>query len=114
VQRNARRRLVGGFDQTVHEREDETWFVLGEYTFEVGCQTFRAGPGGYVFGPRHVPHSYANRTEAVARALIMVTPAGFEGFWHESANLTGDAGAHKTLGEKYGGRQLTREDQRQY
>ena len=34
----------------VHEREDETWFVLeGEYTFEVGGQTFRAGPGDCVF-----------------------------------------------------------------
>ena len=99
----------------VHEREDETWFVLeGEYTFEVGGQTFRAGPGDYVFGPRHVPHSYANRTEALARALIMVTPAGFEGFWRESANLTGDAAAHKALGEKSGVRQLAREDQRQY
>jgi mannose-6-phosphate isomerase-like protein (cupin superfamily) len=52
----------------VHEREDETWFVLeGEYTFEVGSQTFRAGPDAYVFGPRNVPHSYANRTKAVAR-----------------------------------------------
>ena len=91
----------------VHEREDETWFVLeGEYTFEVGGQTFRAGPGDYVFGPRNVPHSYANRTEAVARALIMVTPAGFEGFWRESATLVGDPGAHHALGEKYGVRQL--------
>jgi hypothetical protein len=68
----------------------------------------------YVFGPRHVPHRYANRTEAVARALIMVTPAGFEGFWRESASLTGDAAAHKTLGEKYCVRQLTREPQRQH
>jgi quercetin dioxygenase-like cupin family protein len=91
----------------VHEREDETWFVLeGEYTFEVGGQTFRAGPGDYVFGPRNVPHSYANRTEAVARALIMVTPAGFEGFWRESATLVGDPAAHHALGEKYGVRQL--------
>src|SRR5215467_4865738 len=31
-------------------------------------QTFRAGPGDYVFGPRHLAHSYANQTEAVARA----------------------------------------------
>jgi hypothetical protein len=44
----------------------------------------------------------------------MVTPAGFEGFWRESANLTGDAAAHKALGEKSGVRQLAREDQRQY
>jgi quercetin dioxygenase-like cupin family protein len=87
----------------VHEREDETWIVLeGEYTFEVGGQPFRAGPGDYVFGPRHVAHSYANQTEAVARALIMVTPAGFEGFWRESVNLTGGAAAHKALGETYG------------
>jgi quercetin dioxygenase-like cupin family protein len=91
----------------VHEREDETWFVLeGEYTFEVGGQTFRAGPGDYVFGPRNVPHSYANRTEAVARALIMVTPAGFEGFWRESATLAGAPAAHHALEEKYGVRQL--------
>src|SRR5215469_11159040 len=54
----------------VHEREDETWFVLeGEYTFEVGGQTFRAGPGDYVFGPRNVPHSYANRTGSLEEWL---------------------------------------------
>jgi hypothetical protein len=29
----------------------------------------------------------------------MVTPAGFEGFWRESANLIGDAAAHKALGK---------------
>jgi mannose-6-phosphate isomerase-like protein (cupin superfamily) len=86
----------------VHEREDETWFVLeGEYTFEVGGRTFPARPGDYVFGPRNVPDSYANRTGAVARALIMVTPAGFEGFWRESARLAGDAAAHEALGHKY-------------
>jgi quercetin dioxygenase-like cupin family protein len=97
----------------VHEREDETWFVLeGEYTFEVGGRTFRAGPGDYVFGARNVPHSYANRTGAVARALIMVTPAGFEGFWRESAKLAADAAAHQALGEKYGVRQLIQEPQR--
>jgi quercetin dioxygenase-like cupin family protein len=91
----------------VHEREDETWFILeGEYTFEVGGQAFRAGPGDYVFGPRNVPHSYANRTEAVARALIMVTPAGFEGFWRESATLAGGPAAHRALGVKYGVKQL--------
>ena len=46
----------------VHEREDETWIVLeGEYTFEVGGQTFRAGPGDYVFGPRHVAHIMPTR-----------------------------------------------------
>ena len=97
----------------VHEREDETWFVLeGEYTFEVGSQTFSAGPGDYIFGPRNVPHSYANRTEAVARALIMVTPAVFEGFWRESAKLGEDATAHKSLAEKYRVRPVIQETTR--
>jgi quercetin dioxygenase-like cupin family protein len=87
----------------VHEREDETWFVLeGEYTFEVGGQTIQAHAGDYVFGPRNVPHSYANRTGALSRALIMVTPAGFGGFWRESSRLGADAAAHEPLWRKYG------------
>ena|SRR5579871_2644700 len=89
----------------VHEREDETWFILeGEYTFRVGAETFLARAGDYVFGARNVPHSYANQTRSIARALIMVTPAGFEGFWRESARLGEDASlaAHEALGRKYG------------
>lgn len=87
----------------VHEREDETWFILeGEYVFQVGSQTISAGAGDYVFGPRSVPHSYANRSALVARALIMVTPAGFEGFWRDSARLGPDVAAHVALGLRYG------------
>lgn len=87
----------------VHEREDETWFILeGEYVFQVGSQIISAHAGDYVFGPRNVPHSYANRSAAVARALIIVTPAGFEGFWRESARLGADMAAHAALGLKYG------------
>jgi mannose-6-phosphate isomerase-like protein (cupin superfamily) len=87
----------------VHEREDETWFILeGEYVFQVGSQIISAQAGDYVFGPRNVPHSYANRSASVARALIMVTPAGFEEFWRESARLGPDIAAHQALGQKYG------------
>ena len=92
----------------VHEREDETWFVLeGEYTFQVGEDVIRAGPGDYLFGPRNVPHSYGNHTASVARALIMVTPGGFERFWRESARLAGDRAAHEELGRKYGVKPVT-------
>jgi len=87
----------------VHEREDETWFVIeGEYVFQVGDQTFRARAGDYIFGPRGIPIRYANPTTSISRALIMVTPAGFEGFWRESARLGEDAAAHEALGQKYG------------
>ena len=92
-----------GVRMHVHEREDETWFILeGEYMFQVGSQTISAHAGDYVFGPRNVPHSYANRSASVARALIMVTPAGFEGFWRESALVGPDIAAHAALGLKYG------------
>jgi quercetin dioxygenase-like cupin family protein len=91
----------------VHEHEDETWFVIeGEYTFQVGDQMFHAHPGDYVFGPRGIPHRYANRTASLSRALIMVTPAGFEGFWRDSARLGDDAAAHEALGQKYGVRSV--------
>ena len=87
----------------IDKREDETRFVLeGSYVFEVGGLAFCAHAGDYVFGPRNVAHSYANRSANVARALIMVTPAGFEGFWRESARLAGDTAAHEALGRKYG------------
>jgi hypothetical protein len=52
------------------------------------------------FGPRGVPHDYSSQTKAVARALIMVSPAGFEGFWREPAQLGRDASAHLALGKK--------------
>ena len=89
----------------VHEREDKTWFVLeGECTFQVGDGVFQARTGDYVFGARNVPHSDSNRTTALARSLIMVTPAGFEEFWRESAQLPWDAPAavHQELGRKFG------------
>ena len=46
--------------------------------------------------------SGSQRSASVARALIMVTPAGFEGFWRESARLGPDVAAHEALGLKYG------------
>jgi hypothetical protein len=46
----------------VHEREDETWFILEvEYSFQVGGQTISAHAVDYAFGPRNVPRGHANR-----------------------------------------------------
>jgi len=36
----------------------------------------------------------------------MVTPAGFEGFWRESAQLGEDPAAHEALSQKYGVRSV--------
>lgn len=69
----------------VHHREDEAFFVLdGEVTFSVGDDLFDAGPGGFAFGPRDVPHRYTVRS-ASARMLMVFSPAGFEGFIRETS-----------------------------
>lgn len=62
----------------VHDREDEAFWILeGSATFEVGDETFEAGPGDYAFGPRGIPHRYTTGPEG-CRMLFVFTPAGFE------------------------------------
>lgn len=68
----------------VHEREDEAFYVLeGELTFFLGDDHMEIGPGGYVFGPRRVPHGYALRSES-ERHLGLVVPGGWERFFEEA------------------------------
>ena len=65
----------------LHHAEDETFYVLeGTMTFRVGEERFTVGPGGYVFGPRAIPHGFRNAGATPARMLLMATPAGFERF----------------------------------
>jgi len=67
----------------IHHREDETFYVVeGEMTFSVGDQTIKATPGTMVFAPRDIPHSFTIDSEQV-RILVMVSPAGAEGFFKE-------------------------------
>ena len=66
-----------------HHREEETFYVLeGEMTLSVGGQTIKAPPGTMVCQPRDVAHSFVIDSEQV-RLLILVTPAGFEGWFKE-------------------------------
>jgi mannose-6-phosphate isomerase-like protein (cupin superfamily) len=79
----------------VHEREDELFYVLeGEHVIEVGDEEFRAGPGGFVFAPRGVPHAQRRVVPGVGRLLVQTSPGGFEGFFRALA----DAHAAGTLG----------------
>ena len=62
----------------VHHREDEAIYVLeGEIRFRQAEEEFVGGPGCWVWGPREVPHAFKVESES-ARALIVVTPGGFE------------------------------------
>ncbi len=67
----------------IHSREDEAFYVLeGRIRFRQGDDEFVAGPGTWVWGPRGVPHAFKVESES-ARALVIVTPAGFERMFEE-------------------------------
>jgi quercetin dioxygenase-like cupin family protein len=67
----------------VHSREDEAMYVLeGEIRFRQGEEEFLAGPGTWVWQPRGEPHAFKVETER-ARALVLVTPGGFERMFEE-------------------------------
>ena len=64
----------------VHDRDDETFFVLdGELRVVVGEDDHTAGPGTAALLPRRLRHAYVV-TSATARFLVLHAPAGFEQF----------------------------------
>ena len=64
-----------------HQDEDEAFYVVsGEVAFVLGDTWSIAGPGTYVFGPRHVPHGFTVLGDAPAHMLLLCAPGGFEQF----------------------------------
>jgi len=105
----------------VHHREDEGMLVLeGEIRFRQGTDEFVAGPGTLVWAPREVPHAFRVQSPT-ARALVIVTPGGFEQMFvdggvpasdtSEPPTQVYDPDAARALAEKFGfdvvGPQLT-------
>ncbi len=71
-----------------HQHEDEYTYVLeGEVGVQVGDEVCVARPGDLVFKPRHVPHAFWNAGDVLARALEIISPAGFERYFAEIATL---------------------------
>lgn len=66
-----------------HQFEDECFYILeGEIEFRIGEKTLPATPGDFVVAPRGVPHSF-NLISETAKALLFITPAGFETVFRE-------------------------------
>jgi quercetin dioxygenase-like cupin family protein len=64
----------------VHHREDTALLVLeGAITAVVGDQRIELGPGGFVWLPRDIPHTFRVDSDTV-RQLELTTPAGIEQF----------------------------------
>jgi quercetin dioxygenase-like cupin family protein len=81
----------GGPPPHIHEREDETFYVLeGQVTFRLGDETVVAGPGDSVHVPRGNIHNFRNDAETTARVILTFTPSGIEKFFEETLNAALD------------------------
>ena len=72
----------------LHTREDEYSIVTeGEIGFRSGDREVVLGPGGYITKPRNEMHAMWNAGSTPARMIEVISPAGFEGFFSELADL---------------------------
>ena len=70
----------------IHHREDEVFVILtGECDFIVGDERFRRGDGETAFIPRGTEHTFKVVSSQPCRHFVILTPAGFEGFFAEMA-----------------------------
>ncbi|MBV9050226.1 MAG: cupin domain-containing protein [Solirubrobacterales bacterium] len=104
-----------GFDTGlhVHQRLEETWYVLdGELEFRLGDEVFIAAAGACVFVPPQVPHAFANRSQALTKFLLMMSPPTHDRYFIELAEILGRSGqpdseAIAALRTKYDTQQLS-------
>lgn len=74
----------GGPPPHMHHREDESFHLLeGRLMIQVGEDSIAASAGDFVFLPREIAHSFKNTSDAAAKALVLITPAGLENFFAE-------------------------------
>jgi quercetin dioxygenase-like cupin family protein len=72
----------------MHTREDEFSIVTqGEIGFRSGDREVVLGPGGYITKPRGELHAMWNAGRTPARMIEIVSPAGFEGYFRDLADL---------------------------
>jgi quercetin dioxygenase-like cupin family protein len=65
----------------IHHHSDEAFLVLdGDFAGFCGDQAWAAGPGCLVFLPRGLPHGFTVSHAGPGRAIIVVSPGGFDHF----------------------------------
>jgi quercetin dioxygenase-like cupin family protein len=73
-----------------HEREDETFIMIeGRLKVTVGGRELSLEAGETAFLPRGVEHAFTNETDAPAKMLFLITPAGFENFLMKAGRPAG-------------------------
>jgi mannose-6-phosphate isomerase-like protein (cupin superfamily) len=93
-----------------HHREDEYSFVLeGTMGGLLGDEVVEARPGSWVFKPRGEWHTFWNAGAEPCRIIEVISPAGFENFFREIAEVFAaaaggppDLAAFAAVNERYG------------
>ena len=90
-----------------HLREDEySYVVKGRMGALLGDDVVYAEAGDLVYKPRNQWHTFWNAGDEPAYILEIISPAGFEGFFEELADMGGVANADpealEELSERYG------------
>src|ERR1700687_2881931 len=78
-----------------HSREDEYSFILeGRVGADLGGEIVYGEVGDLIFKPRGQWHTFWNAGDSPARILEIISPAGFEKFFHKVTDLAarGDLG----------------------
>ena len=81
----------GGPIPHIQTREHEGFYVLeGEITFTVDGKEIIAKPGTFLNVPPNVTHSFKNKTNALAKMLIILAPGGMENMFVEVGDEVSD------------------------
>ena len=85
-----------------HTNEDEYSFVLeGTLGALLGDQVVTAGPGTWVFKPRHQWHTFWNAGDTTCRIIEVISPGGFEDYFREVAANWGDLEAFARINARF-------------
>ena len=69
----------------IHHNADESFYILeGTFDFSLAGRSFSASAGAFVYLPKGVVHTHRAGGGAVARALVIQSPAGVERFIEEA------------------------------
>ncbi|MEJ2888628.1 cupin domain-containing protein [Actinomycetospora aeridis] len=91
----------------VHENEDEYFHAVeGEHVIRIGDREHRLAAGESAFAPRGTPHAQRRVTPGEGRVLVVISPAGLEGFFRRlaAAEARGslDGEAREAASREYG------------
>jgi quercetin dioxygenase-like cupin family protein len=92
-------RSLGAPVHTHHDEDEFSYVVEGEIGVQIGDRVLVAGPGTLVTKPRGVPHAFWNASDAPARLLELISPAGFENYFAAMAELFGSGAPDPTRAE---------------